>query len=117
MASTNLSAKSSGYCYVILTFNNRRYEKVKLFIMEQLATDIILGTDFQEQHESITIKYGGKKPLQTIVALTTMETLPPELFAHVTPDCKPIASKSKKYSNNDWEFMNQVIPHGGPKFW
>ena len=60
MAAASLS--SSGYCVVNLTVQNQLYSNVKLHLLRGLCADIILGTDFQEQHESMTIIYGGSKP-------------------------------------------------------
>ena len=57
MASASLSAKSDGHCYVSLTLQDKKYKRVKLTIIDNLCTDIILGTDFQELHESIVINY------------------------------------------------------------
>ncbi|XP_012565799.2 uncharacterized protein LOC105849896 [Hydra vulgaris] len=92
MASAALSAKSDGYCYVSITLQNKIYNKVKLHVLDNLCVDVILGTDFQELHESITIKYGGKRPPITFAALITMKTEPPELFPNLTQDCRPIAT-------------------------
>ena len=101
MASASLSAKSIGHCYVSITLQNRKYKQVKLTVLEELCTDIILGTDFQEMHESITINYGGNKPALTFSTLTVLKTEPPTLFAHLSADCKPIATKSRKYTQSD----------------
>ena len=38
-----------------------------------------------------------------------MNTEPPELFAHLSPDCQPIASKSRKYSKTDKEFIVKKV--------
>ena len=83
MAAASLSSQSSGYCVVNLTVQSQLYSNVKLHLLRGLCTDIILGTDFQEQHESITITYGGSKPPITSAALTCIKTEPPELFAHL----------------------------------
>ena len=104
MASASFSAKSYGHCYVSLTLGDRLYRKFKLVVLD-LCTDVILGTDFQEKHEYIKIKYGGSEPPLTFAALTTMKTEPPELFCHLSNECKPIATKSRKYSQNDRDFL------------
>ncbi|XP_012557173.3 uncharacterized protein LOC105844754 [Hydra vulgaris] len=109
MASAALSAKSDGYCYVSITLQNKIYNKVKLHVLDNLCVDVILGTDFQELHESITIKYGGKRPPITFAALITMKTEPPELFANLTQDCRPIATRSRNYSQRDKEFIKFEI--------
>ena len=57
----------------------------------------------------MTITYGGSKPPITFAALTCMKTKPPELFAHLTPDCHPIATKSRKYSQSDRNFIRDEV--------
>ena len=99
----------SGYCVVNLTVQNQLYSNVKLNLLRGLCTDINLGTDFQQQHESMTITYGVSKSPITFAALTCMKTEPPELFAHLTPDCHPIATKSRKYSQNDRNFIRDEV--------
>ena len=105
MASASFSAKSYGHCYVSLTLGDQLYRKFKLVVLDDLCTDVILGTDFKEKHEYIKIKYGGSEPPLTFAALTTMKTEPPELFCHLSNECKPIATKSRKYSQNDRDFI------------
>ena len=70
-------------------------------IVDGLWIDIILGNDFQEQHESATMLYGGSKPPISFGVLTSMNTDPPPLFANVTVGCKLIATKSRQYSKVD----------------
>nr|XP_047146265.1 uncharacterized protein LOC124819107 [Hydra vulgaris] len=109
IASASLSAKSDGYCFVSKTLQNKIYSKVKLYVLDNLCIDIILGTDFQELHESITIKYGGKRPPITFAALTIMKTEPPELFANLTKDCQLIATRSRNYFQRDKEFIKSEV--------
>lgn len=78
-------------------------------MLGELCTDIVLETDFPELHKSITINYGASKPLLSFIALTTIITNPPELFGHLNSDCKPIASKARKYSKNDQQFIKAEV--------
>ena len=59
MAAASLSSQLSGYGVVNLTVQNQLYSNVKLHLLRGLCTDIILGTDFQEQHESMAIHMEG----------------------------------------------------------
>ena len=52
MASTELTGNISGQCFVDLTVNARKCHNQKLDIWSDLVYDIILGTDFQQQHYS-----------------------------------------------------------------
>ena len=109
MAAASLLSQSSSYCVVNLTVQNQLYSNGKLHLVRDLCNDIILGTYFQEQHESVTTTYGRSKPPITFAALTCMKTEPPELFAHLTPDCHPIATKSRKYFQSDRNFTRDEV--------
>lgn len=78
-------------------------------MLEELCTDIILETDFPKLHKSITINYGASKPLLSFIALTTIITNPPELFGNLNNDCKPTASKARKHSKNDQQFIKAQV--------
>jgi len=101
MASSSLSTRTEGYCEVSLTVNGRIYANVRLSVLLGLCADVILGQDFQEQHASVTLEYGGKLPPIVLCGLTTLRVDPPELFSNLTADCHPVASKSRRYSFDD----------------
>jgi len=44
-------------------------------------------------------------PLIVLCGLTTLRVNPPELFANLTADCHPVASKSRRYSFDDSKFI------------
>lgn len=67
--------------------------------MKDLCADIILGQDFQSKHESVTINQGGSKAPLVIGSFSTLNVNPPKLFEHLSTDCKPITTKSHKYSD------------------
>ena len=90
-----------------MKLQDRIYENVRFTILEDLCTDVILGTDFQEQHESIVIKYGGDEPSLTLCALPFLAAEPPFLFSNLTEDCGPIATKSRRHSSEDREFIEK----------
>ena len=56
--------------------------------MDNLCMDVILGLDFQKQHESMTLKLGGKKPALLICGLSSMSAEPPSLFSNLFVDCR-----------------------------
>ena len=55
---------------------------------------------------STRVEYGGSKPTLTFCALTTLNVEPPMLFANLSKDCKPIATKSRKFSKPDQQFID-----------
>ena len=74
-----------------------------------LCSDLILGLDFQSQHDSVTFKYGGTKPPLSVCSFTTLNIEPPTPFANLTPNCHLIATKSRRYSNEDQTFIGDEV--------
>jgi len=107
MASSSLSTTTEGYCEVALILDGRNYSKVRLSVLPGLCADVILGQDFQQQHASVTLNYGGKLPPIVLCGLTTLRVNPPELFSNLTADCHPVATKSRRYSFDDRKFIDQ----------
>ncbi len=92
MAQSTLSAE---HCVVNLGLNGKTYPGFRLSILVGLCSDLILGLDFQQQHQSISFLHGGPKPPLEVCGLTTLKVEPPDLFANLTADVHPIATKSK----------------------
>ena len=110
MADTNYSVKVHRYCVLQdLRIQNRVYRTVEAGILPGSCADIILGVDFQSRHSDVTIQYGGKEPPLIIGALGTLNINPPALFTHITPDIKPIAAKSRRYSKDDRVFIDREV--------
>ena len=109
MASKSLTAEVQGYCEIQLKVKDRTYDNFKLFILPNLCTNLILGLDFLSLHESITMKYGGSQPPLTVCGLSTLKVEPPALFSNLTPNCRPIADKSRNYSQEDREFIDGEV--------
>ena len=109
MAASSMTVKVRGYCFVKMELNGRQYNKVRLSILDKLCTDVILGTDFQSLHEKVIIKFGGKEPSLTFCALTALAMEPPSLFANTTPNCKPIATKSRRRTPRDTKFIDSEV--------
>ena len=59
MALTTLTTHIVGCCTADITLNNCTYPKVKLCVLEDLCSDIILGHDFQKRHKHVTIELHG----------------------------------------------------------
>lgn len=109
MASTSLSARTAGACCVNIKVNERDYQNVRLTVLPNLCSDVILGQDFQRLHETVTLAYGGNLPSLVICGVSALKIEPPELFANLTADCHPIATKSRRYSADDREFISGEV--------
>ena len=86
--------------------------------MEDLCADVILGLDFQKQHEAVTIKFNGSRPsievsntdtLTTVCSLAKADVDYPSLFDNLENNVKPIATKSRYYSKEDRNFIAEEI--------
>ncbi|XP_046863329.1 uncharacterized protein LOC124457082 [Xenia sp. Carnegie-2017] len=98
MVLTSLKAKVLGHCFVDIELGHQCYSSVRLGVLKDLCSDIILGQDFQREHKSVVIEFAA-----------SIEE--PSLFANLLPECKPIASKSRQFSREDQEFIKQEINH------
>ena len=116
MASSSHSSKIEGYCYADIILKDRVYTNIKFYILSNLCTDIILGQNWQQQHESVTLCFGGAAPPVSICGLSTLHVEPPPLFQFLAPECKPIASKSRRYCMEDKGFIateiNELLEEG-----
>ncbi|XP_054259818.1 uncharacterized protein LOC128984513 [Macrosteles quadrilineatus] len=72
-----------------------------------LCTDVLIGHDITKLHSNIQGWFGGKKPPLLVCSCAKVE--PPKLFCNLTPDCKPIATKSRRYSDEDVQFIKQEM--------
>ena len=111
-------ADSDGHCVVQLGVGERDYPDQKLYIMKNLCVDVILGLDWQARHKSLTFKFNGPEPPievcdsneePGVCALAQMDTEPAQLFANLTPDCKPVAAKSRRYRLADKRFIREEV--------
>ena len=109
MASSSLSAKMKGYCSATIVLHDQTYENVKLYVLPNLCVDVILGQNWQSNRESVTIKYGGERHPLKICNLTTLNVSPPPLFENLDPNCKPIITKSRRYSDEDRKFITEEV--------
>ncbi|XP_045130528.1 uncharacterized protein LOC123515737 [Portunus trituberculatus] len=82
IASTSFSTQTFGFCTVDLKVNGRTYESVRLTVLPQLCSNVILGQDFQKLHDSVTLAYGGHLPPLVVCGLNVLNVDPPELFSN-----------------------------------
>ena len=109
MANTTLNTKIEGFCTITLNYQGCTYKDFRLSVMPGLCSDLILGLDFQSQHDSVTFKYGGTKPPLSVCSFTILNIDPISPFANLTSDCHPIATKSRRYSKKDLEFISDEV--------
>ncbi len=87
MALSSLKSHVVGHCYVDITLNEHVYPSCRLGILKELMI-----------------------PKSTpVCALSAASVEEPSLFANLRPDCKPIASKSRRFSKEDQDFIQQEV--------
>ena len=109
MAQSSLSAKTLGYCIADLELGGKIYSNLHLSILPGLYLDLILGLDFQKQHQSVSFYHGSPEPPLVVCGLSTLKVESPDLFANLTPDVHPIATKSWRYCYEDRKFIDAEI--------
>jgi len=109
MANTSLRSSTQGECIVCMKVNGHLYESVKLNVLSDLCSDIIIGHDILGRHSTVNIHFGGNhKPLEVCsLAVANME--PAILFPNLPSDIKPIAVKSRRHSFSDLKFIEVEI--------
>ena len=105
MAQPSLSARTLGFCMVDLELGGKQYSKIRLSILPGLCADLLLGLDFQK-HQSVIFHLGGPQPPLEVCGHSMLKVGPPELFANLTAECHPIATKSRRYSHDDRKFID-----------
>ena len=108
MASINCTTSITECCKVVFTLQNVEY-KEKFLVLPGSCADLILGMPFLNKHSSLTIKFKGKNKRLKIASLIPFKIDSPRLFTNLTPNCKPIATKSRKYSKEDTNFIKSEI--------
>lgn len=116
LASKSCRVKCLGYSMVSLEFNCVTYPSFNISVLEELCCEVLLGQDFQRKHTSMTIVYEGSMPALKIhnvtaphCALSSAKVSEPSLFPNVTPNHKPIATKSRRFSNDDKQFIREKV--------
>ena len=96
LASSTSTVIVTGYCLVDITRGKNEYTHLRLGVMEYLCADVILGLDFQKQHEAVTIKFTGSRPsievsntdtLTTVCSLAKADVDYPSLFDNMQNNC------------------------------
>jgi hypothetical protein len=109
MANIQCTSNTLGHCIVQIRFKNSIYDNVKLSILSHLCADVLLGHDFLNLHQRLEMPFGGNRPTISLCNLTAAQVPLPILFENLSPDCKPIATKSMRHSPLDEAFIRGEI--------
>ena len=109
MASTNHCTTSKGHCFATFKYQDTVYRNIRLSLMPGLCSDVLLGHDFLNQHKSLEISFKGSLPTLSVCGVAAAKVETPSLFANLDPDCKPIATRSRRFSQPDKAFIDKEI--------
>ena len=121
MADASHKSAIDGEAIVDMTLNGKLYTGLTVGIVKNLFIDLILGKDFLKRHKQVTFQFNGSlAPLELASVsnsgLQAMKIDPPPVFTNISPECKPIASKSRRYSHSDATFIqsetNRLLAEG-----
>ena len=57
MASASLQTELKGHCYCDLFYNKEKYESMKLHVMDNFCSEIILRHEFMKEHKISANKF------------------------------------------------------------
>ena len=103
------SAEITGYIIADLKFKGHLYRQQRISILPDLVAEVVIGTDLMELHESVHMKFGGERPPLILSSLHPIRVTAPTLFKNLTPDCEPVAVKSRQYSFRDQTFIDEEV--------
>ena len=79
-------------------------------VMPGLCADVVLGQDFLRQHKDVVIKLSCPRETlfvgkNSVCGVAVCEANCDRLFRNLKPKCKPIATKSRKFNEDDKRFI------------
>ena len=117
MASLSLNASLKRRCSVNINLLGASYSNIQLSVSLGLCCDVILGLDFMNHHLSgcFIFIWGAGLRKSLVITNSTACNAPsasvnsPSLFSNITPNCKPIVAKSRRFGNEYKHFIESKI--------
>ena len=109
MASTNLTKQTSGHCTVKLSYKEKTYKGVKLSLLPNLCSEVILGHDFLKVHSDLIMSFKGNLEPISVCGVAAAMVEAPSLFQNLSDDCHPIATKSRRHTKEDEKFIDASV--------
>ena len=120
MAAKTCVSETVGSVYVDLEVVGHKHNGIRLQVLDNLCCDIIVGHDILNKHDKLVINFGGQNSSFVVdnishsgfaCALTPVIFNPPPLFEHLARDVHPIACKSRRFSPDDQQFIDNEVGH------
>ena len=126
LADSNQTGKIIGEVVIDLEVNGCVYKSVVVEVLKDLFIDLLIGRDFLRRHKRVVLQFGGPEEDLVLGAVSTNKTShksmdlkseffprmkvdPPPLFTNLSKNCKPIATKSRRYSPADMKFIKEEV--------
>lgn len=109
MANSSMTSEIAGRCIVSIEVQAHHYERIEVLVMKNLCADFLIGHDILKYHSSLIINFSGDKPPLEICSLAVASVSPVSLFTNLTPDCKPVITKSRRHTTEDHQFIAAEI--------
>lgn len=109
MADTQHQAMLSGECRADIKVNDDLFPDFRFAVLKDLCAPVLLGHDFLMAYDSITVKFGGKKPNLELCSLIPAVVEAPSLFGNLKTECRPIQTKSRRRSKEEATFIRAEV--------
>lgn len=105
MASLSHTSQVRGSTCQNVQLGDHCYERINLLIVKNLCADLIIGHDMLALHSTLEFAFGGPKDVFKVCSVAEASVPAVPLFANMSPDCKPIAIRSRRHSPEDQAFI------------
>ena len=111
----NQKAIISGEVVVDIEVGGHKHSGVVVNVIDNLFIDVIIGKDILKRHNKVTMQFNGPEEELFIGAIPEgecfpcMKVDPPPLFENLSENIKPVATKSRRHTPGDLEFMKREV--------
>ncbi|CAH0715199.1 unnamed protein product, partial [Brenthis ino] len=109
LASLNQVSFAEGICFATITMNKHTNKQTPLLVVDNLCADVIVGHDLLKHHSSIYFNLGGPGEPLEICNVLRASVPPASVFTNLSPNIRPIAVRSRRYSKEDEDFIKEEV--------
>lgn len=116
MASNSTQVDTLGKVFVSLEIQGHFYNSFCLSVFPDLCADVLIGHDLLSQHSNLEISFQGNREKLSLCndAKATCNVMraniePVSLFSSLPRDCQPVACRSRRYSEEDQQFIAKEV--------
>ena len=118
LAASNSVVKSEARVQISeFSIQGQLHNSIQVATLDGLCSDMIIGHDLLSMHRNLVVDFGGplndfvisNQPTNPVCSVAVADVEPPPLFTFLSDDCRPIACKSRRYSEEDMLFIRGEI--------